>query len=140
MSEDTQPQTQPQTQPDLIKRVEELEKKVKELTEQLEKTKGAIKTVAGILDNHLKGKWTLDDIQMALNNINEMVQLLTQAGIIRPGGDGNGNMLQMMLAQQFLQNKQPQQDVEVEPLKKKSKKKLKKFLEDEPEEGLEDDE
>jgi dihydroxyacetone kinase-like predicted kinase len=128
-----QPQSQPQPQIDLTKKVEELEKKVKELSEQLEKTKNAVKTVAGILDNHLKGKWTLDDIQMALNNINEMVQLLTQAGIIKPGGEGTGNMLQMMLAQQFMQQKQPQQDVEVEPLKKKSKKKLKKFLEEEPE-------
>ena len=121
-------------QPDLTKRVEELEKKVQELTEQLEKTKSAVKTVAGILDNHLKGKWTLDDIQMALTHINEMVQLLTQAGIIRPGGEGGGNVLQMLLAQQFMQQKQTPNEVEVEPLKKKSKKKLKKFLEEEPEE------
>ena len=120
-----------QPRPDLIKRVEELEKKVQELTEQLEKTKSAVKTVAGILDNHLKGKWTLEDIQMALNHINEMVQLLTQAGIIRPGGEGGGNMLQMLLAQQMLAQKQTQNDVEVEPLKKKQKKKLKKFLEEE---------
>jgi predicted transcriptional regulator len=123
--------SQPQPQPDLSKKVEELEKKVQELTEQLEKTKNAVKTMAGILDNHLKGKWTIEDIQVALNNINEMVNLLTQAGIIRPGGEGNGNWLQMMLAQQFMQQKQPQNDVEVEPLKKKSKKKLKKFLEEE---------
>jgi len=121
-------------QPDLTKRVEELEKKVQELTEQLEKTKSAVKTVAGILDNHLKGKWTLEDIQMALTHINEMVQLLTQAGIIRPGGEGGGNVLQMLLAQQFMQQKQTPNEVEVEPLKKKSKKKLKKFLEEEPEE------
>ena len=120
-----------QQQPDLAKRVEELEKKVQELTEQLEKTKSAVKTVAGILDNHLKGKWTLEDIQMALNHINEMVQLLTQAGIIRPGGEGGGNMLQVLLAQQMLAQKQAQNEVEVEPLKKKSKKKLKKFLEEE---------
>jgi len=120
-----------QPQPDLTKRVEELEKKVQELTEQLQKTKEAVKTVAGILDNHLKGKWTLEDIQMALNHINEMVQLLTQAGIIRPGGEGGGNLLQMMLAQQFMQQKQAQNEVEVEPLKKKSKRKLKKFLEEE---------
>jgi len=126
----------PQTnqQPDLIKKIEELEKKVQELTEQLEKTKSAVKTVAGILDNHLKGKWTLEDIQLALTHINEMVQLLTQAGIIRPGGEGGGNMLQMLLAQQMLAQKQQPQDVEIEPLKKKSKKKLKKFLEEEPEE------
>jgi len=121
-------------QPDLTKRVEELEKKVQELTEQLEKTKSAVKTVAGILDGHLKGKWTLEDIQMALTHINEMVQLLTQAGIIRPGGEGGGNVLQMLLAQQFMQQKQTPNEVEVEPLKKKSKKKLKKFLEEEPEE------
>jgi len=121
-------------QPDLTKRVEELEKKVQELTEQLEKTKSAVKTIAGILDNHLKGKWTLEDIQMALTHINEMVQLLTQAGIIRPGGEGGGNVLQMLLAQQFMQQKQTPNEVEVEPLKKKSKKKLKKFLEEEPEE------
>jgi len=120
-------------QQDLAKRIEELEKKVQDLTEQLEKTKNAVKTVAGILDNHLKGKWTLEDIQMALNHINEMVQLLTQAGIIRPGGEGSGNLLQMMLAQQMLAQKQQTQDVEVEPLKKKQKKKLKKFLEEEPE-------
>ena len=118
-------------QQDLAKKVEELEKKVQELTEQLDKTKNAVKTVAGILDNHLKGKWTLEDIQMALNHINEMIQLLTQAGIIRPGGEGGGNILQMMLAQQMLAQKQQPQDVEVEPLKKKSKKKLKKFLEEE---------
>jgi len=123
--------SQPQPQPDLAKKVEELEKKVQELTEQLEKTKNAVKTMAGILDNHLKGKWTIEDIQVALNNINEMVNLLTQAGIIRPGGEGNGNWLQMMLAQQFMNQKQQPQDVEVEPLKKKSKKKLKKFLEEE---------
>jgi len=120
-----------QPQQDLAKRVEELEKKVQELTEQLDKTKNAVKTVAGILDNHLKGKWTLEDIQMALNHINEMVQLLTQAGIIRPGGESGGNILQMMLAQQMLAQKQQSQDVEVEPLKKKQKKKLKKFLEEE---------
>ena len=121
-----------QPQQDLAKRVEELEKKVQELTEQLEKTKNAVKTVAGILDNHLKGKWTLEDIQMALNHINEMVQLLTQAGIIRPGGESGGNILQMMLAQQMLaQKQQTQNEVEVEPLKKKQKKKLKKFLEEE---------
>jgi len=120
-----------QPQIDLNKKIEELEKKVQELTEQLDKTKNAVKTVAGILDNHLKGKWTLEDIQMALNHINEMVQLLTQAGIIRPGGEGGGNWLQMMLAQQMLTQKQTQNDVEVEPLKKKSKKKLKKFLEEE---------
>jgi len=120
-----------QPQPDLAKRVEELEKKVQELTEQLQKTKEAVKTVAGILDNHLKGKWTLEDIQMALNHINEMVNLLTQAGIIRPGGESSGNLLQMMLAQQFMQQKQSQNEVEVEPLKKKQKKKLKKFLEEE---------
>jgi len=121
-----------QPQQDLAKRVEELEKKVQELTEQLDKTKNAVKTVAGILDNHLKGKWTLEDIQMALNHINEMVQLLTQAGIIRPGGEGSGNLLQMMLAQQMLaQKQQTQNEVEVEPLKKKQKKKLKKFLEEE---------
>ena len=120
-----------QPQVDLAKKVEELEKKVQELNEQLEKTKNAVKTVAGILDNHLKGKWTLEDIQMALNHINEMVQLLTQAGIIRPGGEGGGNLLQMMLAQQMLAQKQQSQDVEVEPLKKKQKKKLKKFLEEE---------
>jgi len=124
-------QQQPQQQPDLNKRVEELEKKVQELSEQLEKTKNAVKTVAGILDNHLNGKWTLEDIQMALNHINEMVQLLTQAGIIRPGGEGSGNLLQMMLAQQMLAQKQAQNEVEVEPLKKKQKKKLKKFLEEE---------
>ena len=119
-------------QPDLTKRVEELEKKVQELTEQLDKTKNAVKTVAGILDNHLKGKWTLEDIQMALNHINEMIQLLTQAGIIRPGGEGGGNWLQMMLAQQMLaQKQQSQNEVEIEPLKKKQKKKLKKFLEEE---------
>jgi predicted transcriptional regulator len=119
-------------QQDLAKRVEELEKKVQELTEQLDKTKNAVKTVAGILDNHLKGKWTLEDIQMALNHINEMIQLLTQAGIIRPGGEGGGNWLQMMLAQQMLaQKQQTQNEVEVEPLKKKQKKKLKKFLEEE---------
>ncbi len=118
-------------QVDLAKRVEELEKKVQELSEQLQKTKEAVKTIAGILDNHLKGKWTLEDIQMALNHINEMVQLLTQAGIIRPGGEGGGNLLQMMLAQQFIQQKQAQNDVEVEPLRKKQKKKLKKFLEEE---------
>jgi predicted transcriptional regulator len=118
-------------QVDLAKKVEELEKKVQELNEQLQKTKEAVKTVAGILDNHLKGKWTLEDIQMALNHINEMIQLLTQAGIIRPGGEGGGNWLQMMLAQQFMQQKQAQSDVEVEPLKKKQKKKLKKFLEEE---------
>ncbi len=127
-------------QPDLTKRVEELEKKVQELTEQLEKTKSAVKTVAGILDNHLKGKWTLEDIQMALTHINEMVQLLTQAGIIRPGGEGGGNMLQMLLAQQFMQQKQPTQDVEIEPIKKKSKKKLKKFLEEEPEDEFGEEE
>jgi len=127
-------------QPDLTKRVEELEKKVQELTEQLEKTKSAVKTVAGILDNHLKGKWTLDDIQMALTHINEMVQLLTQAGIIRPGGEGGGNMLQMLLAQQFMQQKQTPNEVEVEPLKKKSKKKLKKFLEEEPEDEFGEEE
>jgi hypothetical protein len=109
-------------QQDLAKKVEELEKKVQELNEQLDKTKNAVKTVAGILDNHLKGKWTLEDIQMALNHINEMIQLLTQAGIIRPGGEGGGNILQMMLAQQMLAQKQQPQDVEVEPLKKKSKK------------------
>jgi len=120
-----------QPQVDLNKKVEELEKKVQELTEQLQKTKEAIKTVAGILDSHLKGKWTLEDIQMALNHINEMIQLLTQAGIIRPGSEGGGNWLQMMLAQQMLTQKQQPQDVEVEPLKKKSKKKLKKFLEEE---------
>ena len=120
-----------QPQQDLAKRVEELEKKVQELSEQLQKTKEAVKTVAGILDNHLKGKWTLEDIQMALNHINEMVQLLTQAGIIRPGGEGGGNLLQMMLAQQMLAQKQTQNEVEVEPLKKKQKKKLKKFLEEE---------
>jgi hypothetical protein len=114
-------------QPDLTKRVEELEKKVQELTEQLGKTKSAVKTIAGILDNHLKGKWTLEDIQMALTHINEMVQLLTQAGIIRPGGEGGGNVLQMLLAQQFMQQKQTPNEVEVEPLKKKSKKKLKKI-------------
>ena len=113
------------------KRIEELEKKVQELTEQLDKTKTAVKTVAGILDNHLKGKWTVEDIQMALNNINEMVQLLTQAGIIRPGGEGSGNLLQMMMAQQMLAQRQQPQDVEVEPLKRKPKKKLKKFLEEE---------
>jgi len=127
-------------QPDLIKRVEELEKKVQELTKQLEKTKSAVKTVAGILDNHLKGKWTLEDIQMALTHINEMVQLLTQAGIIRPGGEGGGNMLQMLLAQQFMQQKQPTQDVEIEPIKEKSKKKLKKFLEEEPEDEFGEEE
>jgi predicted transcriptional regulator len=121
-----------QPQVDLNKKVEELEKKVQELTEQLQKTKEAVKTVAGILDSHLKGKWTLEDIQMALNHINEMVQLLTQAGIIRPGGEGSGNLLQMMLAQQMIaQKQQTQNEVEVEPLKKKSKKKLKKFLEEE---------
>ena len=120
-----------QPQVDLNKKIEELEKKVQELTEQLEKTKNAVKTVAGILDNHLKGKWTLEDIQMALNHINEMVQLLTQAGIIRPSGESGGNILQMMLAQQMLAQKQQSQDVEVEPLKKKQKKKLKKFLEEE---------
>jgi len=121
-----------QPQQDLAKKVEELEKKVQELTEQLDKTKNAVKTVAGILDNHLKGKWTLEDIQMALNHINEMIQLLTQAGIIRPGGEGGGNILQMMLAQQMLaQKQQTQNEVEVEPLKKKQKKKLKKFLEEE---------
>jgi len=122
---------QPQQQPELVKKVEELEKKVQELNEQLQKTKDAVKTIAGILDNHLKGKWTLEDIQMALNHINEMVQLLAQAGIIHPGSEGGGNWLQMMLAQQFMQQKQAQNDVEVEPLKKKSKKKLKKFLEEE---------
>jgi len=127
-------------QPDLTKRVEELEKKVQELTEQLEKTKSAVKTIAGILDNHLKGKWTLEDIQMALTHINEMVQLLTQAGIIRPGGEGGGNVLQMLLAQQFMQQKQTPNEVEVEPLKKKSKKKLKKFLEEEPEDELGEEE
>jgi len=111
-----------QQQLDLTKRVEELEKKVQELNEQLQKTKEAVKTVAGILDNHLKGKWTLEDIQMALNHINEMVQLLTQAGIIHPGGEGNGNWLQMMLAQQLMQQKQAQNDVEVEPLKKSRKR------------------
>jgi predicted transcriptional regulator len=116
---------------DANKRIEELEKKVQELTEQLDKTKTAVKTVAGILDNHLKGKWTVEDIQMALNNINEMVQLLTQAGIIRPGGEGSGNLLQMMMAQQMLAQRQQPQDVEVEPLRKKPKKKLKKFLEEE---------
>jgi len=123
-------------QPDLTKKVEELERRIQELTEQLEKIKNAVKTVAGILDNHLKGKWTLEDIQMALNHINEMVQLLTQAGIIRPGGEGGGNMLQMLLAQQFMQQKQTPNEVEIEPLKKKSKKKLKKFLEEEPEDEL----
>lgn len=120
-----------QPQVDLNKKIEELEKKVQELSEQLDKTKNAVKTVAGILDNHLKGKWTLEDVQLALTHINEMVQLLTQAGIIRPGGEGGGNWLQMMLAQQMLTQKQTQNDVEVEPLKKKSKKKLKKFLEEE---------
>jgi predicted transcriptional regulator len=131
---------QPTQQPDMAKKVEELERKVQELTEQLEKTKSAVKTIAGILDNHLKGKWTLEDIQMALTHINEMVQLLTQAGIIRPGGEGGGNMLQMLLAQQFMQQKQPTQDVEIEPIKKKSKKKLKKFLEEKPEDELEEEE
>lgn len=116
---------------DASKRIEELEKKVQELTEQLEKTKTAVKTVAGILDSHLKGKWTLEDIQMALNNINEMVQLLTQAGIIRPGAEGSGNLLQMMMAQQMLAQRQQPQEVEVEPLRKRPKKKLKKFLEEE---------
>jgi phosphopantetheine adenylyltransferase len=123
-------------QPDLTKKVEELEKKVQELTEQLEKTKNAVKTVAKILDDHLKGQWTLEDIKTALNHINDMVQLLTQAGIIRPGGEGGGNMLQVLLAQQMLAQKQQAQDVEIEPLKKKSKKKLKKFLEEEPEDEL----
>ena len=60
-------------QPDLNKRVEELEKKVQELTEQLEKIKSAVKTVAKILDDHLKGQWTLEDIKTALNHINDMV-------------------------------------------------------------------
>lgn len=121
---------------DLTKRIEELEKKVQELQDQLEKTKQAIKTVAGILDNHLKGKWTLEDIQTALTHINEMVNLLTQAGLIRPGADGGGNWLQMMLAQQLMQRAQAQtqQDVQIEPLKKKNKKKLKKFLDEELEE------
>jgi len=116
---------------DLTKKVEELEKKVQELTEQLEKTKSAVKTVAKILDDHLKGQWTLEDIKTALNHINDMVQLLTQAGIIHPGGEGGGNWLQVMLAQQMLAQKQAQNEVEVEPLKKKQKKKLKKFLEEE---------
>ena len=116
---------------DLAKRVEELEKKVQELNDQLEKTKGAVKTVAKILDDHLKGQWTLEDIKTALNHINDMVQLLAQAGIIHPGGEGGGNLLQMMLAQQMLAQKQAQNEVEVEPLKKKQKKKLKKFLEEE---------
>jgi len=58
-------------------------------------------------------------------------RLLTQAGIIRPGGEGSGNLLQMMMAQQMLAQRQQPQDVEVEPLRKKPKKKLKKFLEEE---------
>ncbi|AOS58384.1 conserved lipothrixviral protein [Sulfolobus islandicus filamentous virus 2] len=121
---------------DVNKKIEELEKKVQELQEQLEKTKQAVKTVASILDNHLKGQWTLEDVKIAITHINEMVQLLTQSGIIRPGGEGNGNWLQMMLAQQFMQQKQAQQsqDVQIEPLKKKNKKKLKKFLDEEAEE------
>jgi hypothetical protein len=37
----------------------------------------------------------------------------------------------MMMAQQMLAQRQQPQDVEVEPLRKKPKKKLKKFLEEE---------
>ncbi|ACB37264.1 hypothetical protein AFV9_gp30 [Betalipothrixvirus uzonense] len=121
--------TQEEIISELSKKVEELQKKLDETNSQLDKVRQAVKTIAGILDNHLKGKWTLEDIQVALNHINEMVQLLTQAGIIRPGGEGGGNWLQMMLAQQFMQQKQAQNtDVEIEPIKKKNKKKLKKLL------------
>lgn len=115
-------------------RIEELEKKVEELQAELDKTKKAVKTVAEILDNHLKAKWTLEDVKVALNHINEMVQLLVQSGIIRPGEGSTANWLQMMLAQQFVSQKSQQENVEIEPLKKKSKKKLKKFLEEEEEE------
>jgi len=116
------------------KKIEELEKKVEELSNQIEKVKGAVKSIAEILDKHIKGQWTLEDIQNALTHINNLVSLLQQSGIIKPG-EGGGNLMQMLLAQQMLAQRQTaQENVEVEPLKKKEKKKLKKFLEDEEEE------
>ena len=116
------------------KKIEELEKKVEELSNQIEKVKGAVKSIAEILDKHIKGQWTLEDIQNALTHINNLVSLLQQSGIIKPG-EGGGNLMQMLLAQQMLAQRQTaQENVEVEPLKKKEKKKLNKSLEDEQEE------
>ena len=128
-----EPQKEPRKEvsnEELERKIDELQKKLDETNAQLDKVKQAVKTVAGILDNHLKGQWTLEDVKVAINHINEMVQLLTQSGIIRPGGAEGGNWLQMMLAQQFAQSKQNTEPVEIEPIKKKSKKKPKKLLED----------
>lgn len=123
---------------ELEKKVEELQKqleKYKELEEKIDKLKKAVEMLTNLFEDHVKGKWTLDDIKVALQNINDLVNLLIQAGVVRMGE--GGNVIQALIAQQLLQNMRPLQqstDTEISKLSKKESQKLKKFLDEDEEE------
>lgn len=127
-------------------RVANLEKEVQDLKEQLKKTNERIdmlkqKTleILDLLENHVKGKWTLDEIQNALTQINQLVSLLESAGILNQG-DGQG-WLAKLIAQQYFAQKQPaQEEVEVRKMPKSKQKKIKQIFEDDEEEENEEEE
>lgn len=116
-------------------RIDELERQVKELKAKIEALKNVTSKLLDMYDSHIQGKWTLEEIKLALENIQELISLLRSSGMLQEGGDNSG-MLQRLIAEEYMRSRRvPQQgDVEVERLSKKEMKKLKKIMKDEDEE------
>ncbi|WDS52718.1 hypothetical protein SSRV2_ORF33 [Saccharolobus shibatae rod virus 2] len=119
-------------------RIDELERQVKELKAKIEALKNVTSKLLDMYDSHIQGKWTLEEIKLALENIQELISLLRSSGMLQEGGD-NSSMLQRLIAEEYMRSRRvPQQgDVEVERLSKKEMKKLKKIMKDEDEEDEE---
>ena len=119
-------------------RIDELERQVKELKAKIEALKNVTSKLLDMYDSHIQGKWTLEEIKLALENIQELISLLRSSGMLQEGGDNSG-MLQRLIAEEYMRSRRvPQQgDVEVERLSKKEMKKLKKIMKDEDEEDEE---
>ena len=115
------------------RRIEQLEEKIKELDEKVEKLRSATLKLIDMYEDHIKGKWTLEEIKVALSNINELVGLLSQAGVLNSGN--SDNWLKQLIAQEYIaRSRAPQEDVEVKRLSKKQTNKIKEMFEEDEEE------
>lgn len=135
----------------LEERVSQLEKTVLDLDQVVKEHKSKIATLkevsrelADMYEQHIHGKWTLEEIKLALENIQQLASMLQSAGMLSSQGGSEGNLLQKMLLEEYMRTRQgplPSADVPVKPLSRKESAKLKKvFQEKEKEEGEEEEE
>lgn len=122
----------------------DLDQAIKELKSKITTLKEVMTELTDMYDQHIHGKWTLEEIKIALQNIQELVSLLQSSGMLSSGPEGQSAFLQKMLFEEYLKSKQgamPSEGVPVKPLSRKESSKLRKiFQESEKEKGEEGEE